>query len=109
MRRTVESISRSDFLLGRKGSSWTLTLGWLLQPENFAKVHSGKYTDRKRTYSKLVQDAVMNGEHFPLILPETKEGNPPMTADEMEDALDELFHPHSPALDEAARLLGITA
>ena len=43
--QTVESIRFSSFLLG-KTSGFHVTLGWLLDPDHFAKVLSGKYWDR---------------------------------------------------------------
>ena len=44
--QTVESVGFSSFLLG-KTSSFHITLGWLLNPDNFDKVLSGKYQDRE--------------------------------------------------------------
>ena len=43
--QAVESIHFSSFLLG-KTSGFHVTLGWLLDPDHFAKVLSGKYMDR---------------------------------------------------------------
>ena len=43
--QTVEGIRFSSFLLG-KTSGFHVTLGWLLDPDHFANVLSGKYLDR---------------------------------------------------------------
>lgn len=43
----VEKVRASDFLMGRTGSKWSITLEWFSRPNNFPKVIDGNY-DNKR-------------------------------------------------------------
>lgn len=110
VRKTVENIAKSEFLLGKKGS-WFLTLGWLLRPENFAKVLSGKYQDQDNPYNNnngnYMARRWQEGEPFPFYLPGEPEDGSPMSAEEIDKALDAFLHPHNDILDEAARILAL--
>lgn len=110
VRKTVENITKSEFLLGKKGG-WFLTLGWLLHPENFAKVLSGKYQDQDSYYNNNNGNSMarrwQEGEPFPFYLPGEHEDGSPMTAEEIDKALDSLLHPRNALLDESARLLAL--
>ena len=47
--KTIAKIADSRFLLGKKGNStWSASLAWLLEPDHFANVLSGKYQDDAR-------------------------------------------------------------
>ena len=113
VRRTVEDIGRSSFLLGKKGTGWFITLGWLLEPGNFAKVFSGKYRDRNDEENNYTgwNNGVNGctgrqpGERFPFYLP--GEENEPLNEEQTRQGLYDFFHPTSPALEKAARLLGL--
>lgn len=102
--QTIENIAKSEFLLGKKGGGWFLTLGWLLQPENFSKVLSGKYQDTDEPRNNA---SWLTGEPCPFFLPGEREDGAPMTAEETEKALDALLHPRNALLDESARLLAL--
>ena len=105
VRKTVEGIGRSPFLLGKKGKGFSVTLGWLLEPGNFAKVLSGKYQDRNDAGNSYMDR--QPGERFPFYLPGEREGDAPMTQEETETALHKLMHPRNALLEESARLLGL--
>ena len=105
VRKAVESIGNSPFLLGKKGKSFSVTLGWLLKPDNFAKVLSGKYKDRNDAGNSYMDR--QPGERFPFYLPGEREGDAPMTQEETETALYKLMHPRNALLEESARLLGL--
>ena len=100
--QTVESIRFSSFLLG-KTSGFHVTLGWLLDPDHFAKVLSGKYWDRDDEGNGYMKR--QPGERFPFYLP--GEGDEPMDEEERAQAMYEFFHPASPELEKAKRLLGL--
>ena len=120
--QTVESIRFSSFLLG-KTSGFHVTLGWLLDPDHFAKVLSGKYLDRDDgaygytgrddggSYCMGRDDGANGwmkrqpGERFPFYLP--GEGDEPMDEEEREQAIYEFFHPTNPKLEKAKKLLGL--
>ena len=103
VRKAVESIGRSPFLLGKKGKGFYVTLGWLLEPGNFAKVLSGKYQDRNDAGNSYMD--WQPGERFPFYLP--GEGEKPMDEERTQQALYDYFHPANPVLEKAARLLGL--
>ena len=103
VRKAVESIGRSPFLLGKKGKGFSVTLGWLLEPGNFAKVLSGKYQDRNDAGNSYMDR--QPGERFPFYLP--GEGEEPMDEERTQQALYDYFHPANPVLEKAARLLGL--
>ena len=110
----VEAIAGIDgcpFLLGKTARSrWSISLGWLLKPENFAKVLSGKY----RTFQKTGQYEVgrdymdrtlcREGEAFPG----WPAGNEVMvpSGSGSQEARDLPCH-RNPVLEESARLLGL--
>ena len=95
----IANIAKSEFLLGRrKYKHFTVTLGWLLQPGNFAKVLAGKYNNK-------TDDDLDDMIETPFYLP--GETDAPMTPEERRKELHEMMHPHTPELEEAAKLLGI--
>lgn len=47
----IRKINKSSFLKGYK-TSFIITFEWFLEEDNFVKVLSGRYTDRKKTYNK---------------------------------------------------------
>lgn len=101
--KTVERIGNSAFLLGKKaGSTWTVTLGWLLEPGNFAKVLAGNYFDKPDGSAAADWQP---GERCPFYLP--GEGTEAFTPEEEKQALRNLFIPTTPAQKKAARLLGL--
>ena len=121
VRKAVESIGRSPFLLGKK-CDWTVTLGWLLEPGNFAKVLSGKYQDRNdgcgsytgwnngsggsgRHNSGSGCEDRQPGERFPFYLP--GEGDAPLDEEQTKQGLYEFFHPNDPTREKVAGLLGL--
>jgi hypothetical protein len=102
--RTISGIANNAFLLGKKeGHTWTVSLGWLLEPGNFAKVLSGKYQDQQYGDSRFLSRRP--GERLPFYLP--GEGEERFTPKEQEQALRDLFIPTTPAQLKAARLLGL--
>lgn len=44
----VEKVRASDFLMGRTGGSWNITLEWFSRPNNFPKVINGNYDNKER-------------------------------------------------------------
>ena len=44
----VEKVRSSDFLMGRTGGSWSITLEWFSRPNNFPKVINGNYDNKER-------------------------------------------------------------
>lgn len=103
----IAGIAGCPFLLGKTARSrWSVSLGWLLKPDNFAKVLSGKY----RTFQKTGQYEVgrdymdrtlcRKGETVPGRLP----GNDGVAA---AGGLLPLPSPRNPVLEESARLLGL--
>ena len=102
--KTIAGIAGSAFLLGKKeGRTWTVSLGWLLEPENFAKVLSGKYQDRQPGDSHCLN--WHPGKRLPFYLP--GEGEEGFTAEEQKQARHDLFIPTTPAQLKAARLVGL--
>ena len=100
--KTIAGIANNAFLLGRKyGKTWSISLGWLLEPANFAKVLSGKYRDDKFESNSTWHP----GERLPFYLP--GEGEKRFTPTEQEQALRNLFIPTTPAQLKAARLIGL--
>ena len=107
----IAGIAGCPFLLGKTARSrWSISLGWLLKPENFAKVLSGKY----RTFQKTGQYEVgrdymdrtlcREGEAFPG----WPAGNEVMvpSGSGSQEARDLPCH-RNPVLEESARLLGL--
>lgn len=47
----IRKINKSSFLKGYK-TSFIITFEWFLEEDNFVKVLSGRYTDRRKTYNK---------------------------------------------------------
>ena len=111
--QTIASITKSQFLLGKKGNSrWCITLEWLLNPANFAKVLSGKYLDKTRnncqsTDSSYSSEMWRPGQQLPFFLP--GEGEESMSPAETEKGLASLFRPITQQQKEAAKLLGLPA
>ncbi len=100
--RTVADIANSPFLLGRKpGHTWKLSLVWLLEPENFAKIRSGKYREDKNSCDSGVKR--LPGEPLSFYLP--GEGKAGLSPGEQEKVLHSLFVPTTPAQIKAARLI----
>ena len=132
----IAGIAGCPFLLGKTARSrWSISLGWLLKPDNFAKVLSGKY----RTFQKTGQYEVgrdymdrtlcREGEAFPgwpagneNIIPSggCLAGNEGIASpggclpgngsiippDRSQEARDLPCH-RNPVLEESARLLGL--
>ena len=120
----IAGIAGCPFLLGKTARSrWSVSLGWLLKPDNFAKVLSGKY----RTFQKTGQYEVgrdymdrtlcREGEAFPDWLHGNDgvaspvgwpAGNEVMvpSGSGSQEARDLPCH-RNPVLEESARLLGL--
>ncbi|MDY6291647.1 MAG: phage replisome organizer N-terminal domain-containing protein [Succiniclasticum sp.] len=100
--KTIAKIADSRFLLGKKGNStWSASLAWLLEPDHFAKVLSGKYQDdaRRSGHKRNRDDWWEPGDPFPFYLP-----NEDMVAKE---GLAALLKPITPAQKRAAQILGL--
>ena len=98
----IAGIAESDFLLGKiKNKPFKVTFTWLLDPENFAKVLSGRYRNEFDEY-----DQWLDGEPLPCSLTgETEDRD--MTREERRRAIEKLWNPQTPEKAEAARLLGL--
>ncbi len=102
--KTIAGIADNAFLLGRKfGKTWSVSLGWLLEPEHFANVLAGKYRENK--YDSGCGNAWHPGERLPFYLP--GEGETRFTPEEQEQAIRDLYIPTTPAQLKAARLVGL--
>ena len=102
--KTIAGIANNPFLLGKKeGKTWKVSLGWLLEPANFAKVLSGKLNDRK--YGEDDGEIWYPGQRLPFYLP--GEGPEGYTPEEQRQVLHNLFTPTTPAQLKAARLVGL--
>ena len=102
--KTIAGIADNAFLLGRKfGKTWSVSLGWLLEPEHFANVLAGKYREGK--YDSGCGNAWHPGERLPFYLP--GEGETRFTPEEQEQAIRDLYIPTTPAQLKAARLVGL--
>ena len=100
--RGIACVAKSSFLLGKtKHKGFKITFCWLLDPENFAKVLSGKYQDQFDEY-----DAWLDGEPLPSSLTGMADERL-MTREERRQAVEDLWNPRTPEKMEAARLLGI--
>ncbi|MBQ8701045.1 MAG: phage replisome organizer N-terminal domain-containing protein [Acidaminococcaceae bacterium] len=100
--KTIAKIADSRFLLGKKGNStWSASLAWLLEPDHFANVLSGKYQDdaRRSGHKRNRDDWWEPGEPFPFYLP-----NEDMVAKE---GLAALLKPITPEQKRAAQILGL--
>ena len=100
--KTIAKIADSRFLLGKKGNStWSASLAWLLEPDHFANVLSGKYQDdaRRSGHKRNRDDWWEPGDPFPFYLP-----NEDMVAKE---GLAALLKPITPAQKRAAQILGL--
>ncbi|MBR1494730.1 MAG: phage replisome organizer N-terminal domain-containing protein [Acidaminococcaceae bacterium] len=100
--KTIAKIADSRFLLGKKGNStWSASLAWLLEPDHFANVLSGKYQDdtRRSGHQRNRDDWWEPGDPFPFYLP-----NEDMVAKE---GLAALLKPITPAQKRAAQILGL--
>lgn len=102
--KTIAGIADNAFLLGRKfGKTWSVSLGWLLDPEHFANVLAGKYREGK--YDSGCGNSWHPGERLPFYLP--GEGETRFTPEEQEQAIRDLYIPTTPAQLKAARLVGL--
>ena len=102
--KTIAGIADNAFLLGRKfGKTWSVSLGWLLEPEHFANVLAGKYREGK--YDNSNGSTWHPGERLPFYLP--GEGETRFTLEEQEQAIRDLYIPTTPAQLKAARLVGL--
>ena len=102
--KTIAGIADNAFLLGKKfGKTWSVSLGWLLEPEHFANVLAGKYWEGK--YDNSNGSAWHPGERLPFYLP--GEGETRFTPEEQEQAIRDLYIPTTPAQLKAARLVGL--
>ena len=100
--KTIAKIADSRFLLGKKGNStWSASLAWLLEPDHFANVLSGKYQDdaRRSGHKRNRDDWWEPGDPFPFYLP-----NEDMVAKE---GLAALLKPITPEQKRAAQILGL--
>jgi len=100
--KTIAKIADSRFLLGKKGNStWSASLAWLLEPDHFANVLSGKYQDDARRFGhkRSRDDWWEPGDPFPFYLP-----NEDMVAKE---GLAALLKPITPEQKRAAQILGL--
>ena len=98
--RGIAFVADSSFLLGRsKYKGFKITLGWLLAPDHFAKVLSGKYEDQFDEY-----DQWLDGEPLPPSLT-GEAAERLMSREERHQAVEELMNPQTPEKLEAARLL----
>ncbi|MBP3811666.1 MAG: hypothetical protein J6E49_00970, partial [Acidaminococcaceae bacterium] len=87
---------------GKKGNStWSASLAWLLEPDHFANVLSGKYQDDtlRSGHKRNRDDWWEPGDPFPFYLP-----NEDMVAKE---GLGALLKPITPAQKRAAQILGL--
>ena len=102
--KTIAGIADNAFLLGKKfGKTWSVSLGWLLEPEHFANVLAGKYREGK--YDNSNGSTWHPGERLPFYLP--GEGETRFTLEEQEQAIRDLYIPTTPAQLKAARLVGL--
>ena len=102
--KTIAGIADNAFLLGKKfGKTWSVSLGWLLEPEHLANVLDGKYREGK--YDSGCGNAWHPGERLPFYLP--GEGETRFTPEEQEQAIRDLYIPTTPAQLKAARLVGL--
>ena len=102
--KTIAGIADNAFLLGKKfGKTWSVSLGWLLEPEHFANVLAGKYREGK--YDNSNGSTWHPGERLPFYLP--GEGETRFTPEEQEQAIRDLYIPTTPAQLKAARLVGL--
>ena len=102
--KTIAGIADNAFLLGKKfGKTWSVSLGWLLEPEHFANVLAGKYREGK--YDSGCGSTWHPGERLPFYLP--GEGETRFTPQEQEQAIRDLYIPTTPAQLKAARLVGL--
>lgn len=102
--KTIAGIADNAFLLGKKfGKTWSVSLGWLLEPEHFANVLAGKYREGK--YDSGCGSTWHPGERLPFYLP--GEGETRFTPEEQEQAIRDLYIPTTPAQLKAARLVGL--
>ena len=102
--KTIAGIADNAFLLGKKfGKTWSVSLGWLLEPEHFANVLAGKYREGK--YDNSNGSTWHPGERLSFYLP--GEGETRFTPEEQEQAIRDLYIPTTPAQLKAARLVGL--
>ena len=107
---TIEKIANCPFLLGQKeNKGWKVSLAWLVDPANFAKVLSGKYEDTERNcnYGGNTDESWLPAEDLDSYLHEACKES--CAAEETEYDWDDLLKPVTPAQKEAAELLGIAA
>ena len=98
----IALVADSSFLLGRSNyKGFKVTFCWLLAPEHFAKVLSGKYEDQFDEY-----DQWLDGEPLPPSLT-GEAAERLMTREERHQAVEQLWNPQTPEKMEAARLLGL--
>lgn len=45
--QAIENVKHSTFLKGQNSKGWTITIDWLVKPNNFLKVLEGNYEDKK--------------------------------------------------------------
>lgn len=105
LRKVIDNIAASSFLSGKKtgAGGWVCSLDWMLRPENFVKILSGRYRDWHNARNGSDTAAWQPGERLPFYLP--GEGEDGFTAQEQEQALRSLSVPTTPAQLKAARLV----
>lgn len=50
--KAVNAVGKSDFLKGKNGKGWIITIDWFLKPNNFVKVMDGNYANAPRAANK---------------------------------------------------------
>lgn len=110
--RAIGSIAGNPFLLGQTEASknWRITFGWVLNPENCAKLLSGQYeTCRGGDGERENAAAAGSGYGAPREWCETYlPGHAGLTPEERKAAFHAWLNPHNAELDEAAAILKVT-
>ena len=109
--RAIGNIARSPFLLGQTEASknWRITLGWVLKPENCAKLLSGQYETYGNDNGDRENAVSCTGYGAPREWCETYlDGHADMTPEERKAAYHAWLNPHNADLDEAAAILNVT-
>ena len=109
--RAIGSIAGNPFLLGQTEASknWRITFGWVLNPENCAKLLSGQYETCRGDGERENAAAAGSGYGAPREWCETYlPGHAGLTPEERKAAFHAWLNPHNAELDEAAAILKVT-
>lgn len=60
----IDEVSRSDFLMGRGNTGWTVTFDWLIKPNNFPKVLEGNYRNKSGSQRRTAADKLQ--QHYSM-------------------------------------------